>query len=214
MENQYIQLVPADLSLAEQVVDYYERNRDFVEAFEPLRSEEFFSLEYQRAVLKKEISEYKARTAFRFYIISVEQPAKIIGMIGLNNVVWGAFCSAFLRYKLDKDFVNKGYMSIAVEMLTKYAFEELGLHRIEANVMPKNKASLRVLGRPYSHGKDKLRYTLNSHLPDAGKKPFPCPASPSVFPAAQAHRARGIPRAVSTTPFLAHRSGTLLRSSG
>ena len=35
----------------------------------------------------------------------------------------GAFCSAFLGYKLDKDFLNKGYMSMAVEMLTKYAFE-------------------------------------------------------------------------------------------
>ena len=34
---------------------------------------------------------------------------------------------------------------MAEKMLTKYAFEELGLHRIEANVMPKNKASLRVL---------------------------------------------------------------------
>lgn len=87
MKNQYIQLMPADLSLAEQVVDYYKRNRDFLEAFEPMRSEEFFSLEYQQAVLKKEMSEYEARTAFRFYILSVEQPAKIIGIIGLNNVV-------------------------------------------------------------------------------------------------------------------------------
>ena len=145
MENQYIKLVPADPSLAEQVVDYYKRNRAFLEAFEPVRSEEFFSLEYQRAVLKKEVVDYEARTAFRYYIMPMEQPSKIIGIIGLNNVVWGAFCSAFLGYKLDKDYVNKGYMSVAVEMLTKYAFEELGLHRIEANVMLKNKASLRVL---------------------------------------------------------------------
>lgn len=91
------------------------------------------------------MEEYEARTAFRFYIVLLEQPSKIIGIIGLNNVIWGAFCSAFLGYKLDKDFVNKGYMSAAVEMVTKYAFEELGLHRIEANVMPKNRASLRVL---------------------------------------------------------------------
>lgn len=76
MKNQYIQLVPANLSLAEQVVEYYKRNRDFLEAFEPVRSEEFFSLEYQRAALKKEMVEYEARTAFRFYIISMEQPSK------------------------------------------------------------------------------------------------------------------------------------------
>lgn len=161
MKNQYIELVPADLSLAEQVVDYYKRNKDFLEAFEPVRSEEFFSLECQQAVLKKEISEYEERTAFRFYILSMEQPTKIIGIIGLNNVVWGAFCSAFLGYKLDKDFVNKGYMSIAVKMLTKYAFEELGLHRIEANVMPKNKASLRVLEKNHFIDEGVSKYYLN-----------------------------------------------------
>lgn len=146
---------------AKQVVDYYKRNRDFLEAFEPVRSEEFFSLEYQQTVLKKEMAEYGARTAFRFYILSVEQPTKIIGIIGLNNVVWGAFCSAFLGYKLDKDFVNKGYMSMAVEMLTKYAFEEFGLHRIEANVMPKNKASLRVLEKNQFINEGISKYYLN-----------------------------------------------------
>lgn len=161
MKNQYIQLVPADLSLAEQVVDYYKRNRDFLEAFEPVRSEDFFTLEYQQTVLKKEIAEYEARTAFRFYILSVEQPTKIIGIIGLNNVVWGAFCSAFLGYKLDKDFANKGYMSMAVGMLTRYAFEELGLHRIEANVMPKNKTSLRVLEKNHFVNEGISKYYLN-----------------------------------------------------
>lgn len=57
MKNQYIQLVPADLSLAEQAADYYKRNRAFLEAFEPARSEEFFSLKYQQEVLKKELAE-------------------------------------------------------------------------------------------------------------------------------------------------------------
>lgn len=76
MKNQYIELVPADLSLAKQVVGYYKRNRAFLEAFEPVRSEEFFSLEYQRETLKKEMVEYEARTAFRFYIMSTEHPPK------------------------------------------------------------------------------------------------------------------------------------------
>lgn len=161
MKNQYIKLVSVDPSLAEQVVDYYKRNCTFLEAFEPVRSEEFFSLEYQRTVLKKEMADYEAKTAFRYYIMPMEQPSKIIGIIGLNNVVWGAFCSAFLGYKLDKDYVNKGYMSIAVEMLTKYAFEELGLHRIEANVMLKNKASLRVLEKNQFINEGISKYYLN-----------------------------------------------------
>lgn len=143
--NDHIQLVPADPSLAEQVADYYKRNRTFLEEFEPIRSEEFFTLEYQKKALEKEMADYNEKTAFRFYIRPVSQPQKIIGMIALSNVVWGPFCSAFLGYKLDKDFINKGYMSMALSMLVKFAFEKLHLHRIEGNVMPKNKASLKVL---------------------------------------------------------------------
>ena len=107
------------------------------------------------------MADYEAKTAFRFYIILMEQPSKIIGVIGLNNVVCGAFCSAFLGYKLDKDYVDNGYMSMAVKMLTKYAFEELGLHRIEANVMPKNKASLRVLEKNQFINEGISKYYLN-----------------------------------------------------
>ena len=57
----------------------------------------------------------------------------------------GVFCSAFLSYKLDENYINQGYMTMAIPMLVPYAFDELHLHRIEANVMPRNKASLRVL---------------------------------------------------------------------
>lgn len=160
MRNQYIQLMPANLLFAEQLVDYYKRNKNFLENFEPIRSEEFFSLEYQQTMLKKEISEYNEKKSFRFYIIYTIQH-KIIGMIGLNNIVWGAFCSAFLGYKLDKDFINRGYMSSAVEMLTKYAFEEFKLHRIEANVMPKNKASLRVLEKNHFINEGTSKFYLN-----------------------------------------------------
>ena len=161
MKNQYIQLVPADTSLAAKVVDYYKRNRTFLETFEPVRNEEFFSLEYQQSVLEKEMIEYRARTAFHFYIVPIEHPSKVIGIIGLNNVIWGAFCSAFLGYKLDKDYTNKGYMSVAVEMLVEYAFEELGLHRIEANVMPRNKASLRVLEKNQFINEGISKYYMN-----------------------------------------------------
>ena len=36
-------------------------------------------------------------------------------------------------------------MTQAVGLVTRFAFQELGLHRIEGNVMPRNKASIRVL---------------------------------------------------------------------
>lgn len=161
MKNAYMELVPADVSLAEQVTDYYRRNRKFLEEYEPKRDEEFFSLEYQQEILQKEVRDRAENTAFRFYIKLTEQPDKIIGSIGLSNVVWGAFRSAFLGYKLDEQFINNGYMSQAVEMLVKFAFEQLRLHRIEANVMPRNTASLRVLEKNNFINEGTSKYYLN-----------------------------------------------------
>jgi [ribosomal protein S5]-alanine N-acetyltransferase len=58
---------------------------------------------------------------------------------------WGAFLSCHLGYKLDKDEINKGYITEAIQKGIEVMFNEFGLHRIEANIMPKNKRSLRVV---------------------------------------------------------------------
>lgn len=45
---------------------------------------------------------------------------------------------------MDERWVDQGYMTEAVARVARIAFQELRLHRIEANIMPWNKRSLRV----------------------------------------------------------------------
>lgn len=145
MENPFFRLIPADPSLAKAVSRYYQKNRDFLSGVEPLREAAFFTEEFQRDLLAKEALNRHEKTGFRFYLVPAGEPETVIGCIGLSNVIWGAFRSAFLGYKMDRDYCGRGYMTMAVSMMVSYAFDELELHRIEANVMPKNAASLRVL---------------------------------------------------------------------
>lgn len=145
MENGQIRLIPAAPELAGMVAEYYRRNREFLRDYEPTREDAFFEMEYQKVLLEAEQREWKSGTSARFYIQPICESERIIGLIGLNNIVRGAFQSAFLGYKLDGEFCNCGYMTMAVAMMVEYAFQELRLHRIEANVMPRNLASLRVL---------------------------------------------------------------------
>lgn len=160
MGNERIQLVMAEDVRVEEVVDYYLRNREFLRDFEPDREAAFFTCEYQRGILEQEIRSREERSAYRFYIRLAEPPRTLIGMIGLNQVVWGAFCSAFLGYKLDREHQSQGYMTAAAAMVVQYAFEELNLHRIEANVMPRNRASLRVLEKNGFESEGISRYYL------------------------------------------------------
>ena len=50
---------------------------------------------------------------------------------------------------------------MAISMLVSYAFDELHLHRIEANVMPRNKASLRVLEKNHFENEGVSKHYLN-----------------------------------------------------
>ena len=52
-------------------------------------------------------------------------------------------------------------MTMAVNMISSYAFQTLGLHRLEANVMTGNKASLRVLEKNQFVNEGISRYYLN-----------------------------------------------------
>lgn len=142
-----LRLLPAHPDLAAPVADYYLRNRSFLAPFEPVREEGFFTLEGQRALLAEEASQAAAGRALRFYLERREAPGTVIGMAGLSGVVRGAFQSCFLSYKLDAAHLGRGYMTEAVVELCRIAFEALGLHRVEANIMPRNAASLAVARR-------------------------------------------------------------------
>ena len=160
LKSERLWLLPADPVLAEAAAEYYVRNREFLRPFNPVREEIFYTAEYQRELLQQEQQSWAKKQSFRFYICLPEQTNRIIGLVGLNNVVWGAFCSCTLGYKLDKDYVNQGYMTEAVTLVSAYAFTELGLHRIEGNVMPRNLPSRRVLEKCGFENEGLSRYYL------------------------------------------------------
>ena len=126
-------------------MDYYCRNKSFLEAYEPKREATFYTYENQYATLQNEIELQNSNVAYRFYLFPKQEPEKMIGNIGITNIIWGCFLSCYMGYKLDEAYKNRGLMTEAVLAVTKYAFNELGLHRIEGNVMPHNKASMAVL---------------------------------------------------------------------
>jgi ribosomal-protein-alanine N-acetyltransferase len=48
-------------------------------------------------------------------------------------------------YWIDQARAGEGYMPEALVLLCRYAFEELNLHRIQISVIPRNRASRRVV---------------------------------------------------------------------
>ncbi len=133
-----------DHSAAETVLAYYRRNQFFLEAWEPLRDTEFYTVSHQKAQLEKDLDDFENKKAIRLWLFKKNDETKTIGNIAFSNIVRGAFLSCHLGYKSDQDEESKGYITEAIKKGVEIIFDDDGLHRIEANIMPKNKKSLRV----------------------------------------------------------------------
>ena len=71
----------------------------------------------------------------------------MIGTLSLSQIQYGSLCSAVIGYRIDRLRQGEGLGTEAAREGTRIGFEELCLHRMEADVMPENLASLRVLAK-------------------------------------------------------------------
>jgi len=65
----------------------------------------------------------------------------------LSEIVRGSFQSAYLGYYALAPHAGDGYMSEGLELVLQAAFRNLKLHRVEANIQPRNAASLALVKR-------------------------------------------------------------------
>ncbi|MFS1512089.1 GNAT family N-acetyltransferase [Chengkuizengella sp. SCS-71B] len=135
-----------DESYAEKVVEYLNKNKEFLTPWSPLVNEEFYTVQFQSRKLKEDLTNIKDKSMLKVWIFKKEDDTEeIIGSISLNNIVRGVFQSCHMGYQLSQQEINQGYITEAINKVIEYAFNELQLHRIEANIMPRNKASLRAV---------------------------------------------------------------------
>lgn len=144
-ETDRLILTASSPDLTPAVADYLNRNRLFLAPTEPTRDELYYTEAFQRQQLLHDAQCYGRQSEVRLWVAKRQRPERIIGMVHLSGIVLGCFRSCFLGYKLDQAEQNRGYMTEAVARLVRIAFEQLDLHRIEANVMPRNLPSLRVV---------------------------------------------------------------------
>ncbi len=71
----------------------------------------------------------------------------ILGALGISQISYGQFRSAYLGYEIGAPFARQGYMAEALELVLHYAFVQLRLHRLEANIQPQNEPSLALVAR-------------------------------------------------------------------
>ncbi|SDB35555.1 GNAT family N-acetyltransferase [Eubacterium oxidoreducens] len=136
-----------DESHATQVLRFLHNNRDIFEPYEPSRPYNFYTINYQKSMLRTEFNLATKLAFVRFWIFPKSNPSKIIGTSSFHNIRKSSFMSLEIGYKFDKYYQKQGYATEAIRFLCDVAFHEMNFHRIEAYVLPDNDNSKRLLDR-------------------------------------------------------------------
>lgn len=132
-------------SYAKQVTDYYIRNKDFFEQWVPAYTPDQFTVDMNRRRLKLNLTLFNEGRSIKLWVFRKDEPERIIGDVSFSEIVYEPFLSCFLGYKFDKDETGNGYAAEAVKAVIQYIFDTLKLHRIEANIMPRNERSISLV---------------------------------------------------------------------
>lgn len=138
------QLGPESAAL---VCDYGARCRESHLEWDPARPTDWWEPSTVRERLVFEIGQAEQDRSLSLYVALATTPYRVIGRVGLNNIIRGALQSCSAGYGLAPESTGHGYMTEALNAAVDIAFGDLDLHRVEVSVVPRNTRSLAVARR-------------------------------------------------------------------
>ncbi|MBT2514311.1 GNAT family N-acetyltransferase [Arthrobacter sp. ISL-30] len=124
------------------------RNNEWLAPWEASNPAPGGRLPSYRQMVRSLNAQARQSTALPFLITEQtpgHQDPVIVGQLTVSSIVWGSAMMATLGYWVDQARAGRGIAPTAVAMATDHCFKELGLHRMEINIRPENRASLRVV---------------------------------------------------------------------
>lgn len=126
------------------------KNKAFFSQFAPNRDSDFYTLEGQMNRIEKLEENREKDFAYSFGIF-LRDSHELIGQVGFFKVERGPAQKVMIGYSLDQSYNGNGYMTEALQLMVNYGFNELKFHRIEAEVMPHNIGSIKILEKTGFH---------------------------------------------------------------
>lgn len=141
-----VQLRPIVLTDFEAWREVRTRNHDWLTRWEPQRQENQPDPTTDRDAFAVRCSarqrERQLGTGYGFGIFA---DGVLCGEINLSTVQRGPFQSAYVGYWVDEKWAGQGLVPESLVVLARFAFDELGLHRIQIAIIPRNASSRRVV---------------------------------------------------------------------
>ena len=124
------------------------RNADWLTVWEPSRSaNQPDPVTDKSAFASRCLQRDRDRSAGTAYQFGMFVDGRVAGEVNLNNVIRGAMQSCTIGYWIDRRHAGHGYTVEGVALVMQFAFEQLGLHRVEVCIVPRNHRSRRIMDK-------------------------------------------------------------------
>jgi ribosomal-protein-alanine N-acetyltransferase len=136
-----------------------ERCRDWLLQWEPRPSNAGYPPEDRQSFVARCYMRERERQLGTGFAFGIFAGAQFVGEVNLSSVQRGPFQNAYVGYWVDQTHAGRGYVPEACVLLFRFAFEDLGLHRLQVSIIPRNRASRRVAQKLWLRGEGiALRY--------------------------------------------------------
>jgi ribosomal-protein-alanine N-acetyltransferase len=79
--------------------------------------------------------------------VCVRETGALAGMMNISSIIRGRYQNGSISYAAFAPAAGQGYLAEAMGLLLRYAFGELRLHRLDAQIQPGNHSSIRLVQR-------------------------------------------------------------------
>ena len=119
-------------------------NKNYLTPWEPEWDERHLSRLSYRSRLAKFKKMVSNDEAYPFHIFRASDD-RLIGACNITHIQRQVAQTAQLGYWVGEHYARQGFARASVSAATKFCFQTLGLHRVEAGVQADNAASIKVL---------------------------------------------------------------------
>lgn len=129
---------------APKLLRYRVENRTHLAPWEPLREPVYYTLDHCITSMADGLENARLDRGYPLFVFDHDEN-DLLATFTFANVVRGAFQACHLGYGVAARMQGKGLMQEALRAGIAWAFDELDLHRIMANYLPRNERSARLL---------------------------------------------------------------------
>lgn len=129
---------------AKLISRYFQKNRDYLKRWEPVREEAFYTeLGWKKKLIK--LNELHLLELGFYCLIIHRDSGDMLGTISFSNLTRFPLHACSVGYSLDESVQGQGIMRRALSIACDWMFKVQNMHCINASYMPENHKSASVL---------------------------------------------------------------------